>query len=89
MEIYGLWVIQHHSANRVLTVLSPAGITRLRAHMSEDTGLEIRGGPRRLTQYVEQVNAALDRLISTYQIQILDLETWSAKKREFGESCRW
>jgi hypothetical protein len=88
MEIYGLWVFQHHSTNRVLTVMSRAGVTNLRAHMTDVPSLEIRGGARRFTQYVEQGNGALDRLICTYQIKVLDLERWSAMKIEFGEDCR-
>ena len=88
IEIYGLWVFQHHSANRILTVMSDVGVTALRAHMTDTTGLEVRGGPARFTQYVEQLDSALDRLIENYEIQILDLSAWTAKKLEFGDACR-
>ena len=88
VKIYGLWVFQHHSANRILTVMSEVGVTTLRQHMKDTVGLEVRGGPGRFTQYVEQHKGALDRLIESHGIEVLDLSAWTAKKLEFGDACR-
>lgn len=87
-RLYGLWVLQHHGTNRILTVMSSAGIAAQRAHMAEVDGLEVRAGDGRFTQYVEQQPQALTQLIELHDIEVLSFQAWAEKKAELGDACR-
>ena len=87
MQLYGLYVMQHHGSNRVLVVMSSEGVDAARELMSKTDGLEIRAGKGRLTQYVEQVEGAMAILIDSYDIKILNRDAWQRTKDSLGD--RW
>ena len=87
MQLYGLYVLQHHGSNRLLVVMSSEGVEAAREHMSKTDGLEVRAGKGRLTQYVEQDGGAMAMLIDRYDIKVLDRDAWRQTKDSLGD--RW
>ena len=85
MELFGFWVQIHHGWYRVLTVMSPCGISKARAYMVDDAGTDIISHPGHLTKYIERERGALQRMIETYDIRILERAEWNAKKQTYGE----
>jgi len=83
MVIYGLRGITHGGA-KVLTVMSPNGARQAQEWVDADSDLMVNAGEGRLTQYLEKRAGALDRLIQTNQIVVLDKPAWDAKKRTLG-----
>lgn len=84
MKIYGLLGITHGAA-RVLTVMSPAGARAALAHMSETDDLVVNAGDGRLTQYLEKRAGALERLIETYDVEVLSKAQWDRRKQALAD----
>ena len=85
MTIYGLFGITHGWA-RVLTLMSAAGDSAVRARVALGDGVEVDHGAGRLTQYHERRNGALDRIVERHDVVVLDNAAWNAKKRELGSA---
>ncbi len=83
MTIFGLFGITHGWA-RVLTLMSAAGDSAVRARVAPGDGVEVDHGAGRLTQYHERRNGALDRIVERHDVVVLDNAAWNAKKRELG-----
>lgn len=84
VKIYGLLGITHGAA-RVLTVMSPAGARAALAHMSATRDLVVNAGEGRLTQYVEKRSGALERLIETYDVEVLTKTQWDRRKQALAD----
>ena len=76
-----------HGATRLITVMSPAGITAVIERLTFDPG-EIRAEiyPGILPQYHEKVRGGVDRLVERHGIVVLDFPAWTEKKARFGSS---
>lgn len=85
MTIYGLYGITHGAA-RVLTVMSPQGVSAALAHMARTDDLIVNSGDGRLTQYLEQREGALARLIARYAIEVLSKTEWDHRKQALGDA---
>ena len=83
MEIYGLLGFTH-GWGRVLTVMSPEGVSRLNARLAPGDEVIVSAGEGRLTQFQERRAGALERLVADYGIILLDKPAWDAKKAEAG-----
>ena len=84
MKIYGLPGTTHGGA-RTLTVMCPQGASRALAHMARVDDLIVNAAPGRLTQYLEKRSGALEKLIDTYEIQVLSKTEWDWRKEALGE----
>ena len=84
MKIYGLLGFTHGWAH-ILTVMSPEGSRAALEHMTRTDDLIVTADPSRLTHYLEKRNGALQRLIDTYDIQVLSKPEWDAQKQALGE----
>ncbi len=82
-QFYGHYVFTH-GWGRVLTVMSPAGAATVRKVVRVGDDIAVTGGDGRLTQYHEKRKGALDRLIETNDIVIVNKAEWDALKSEFG-----
>jgi hypothetical protein len=80
MKIYGLFGITHGAAH-VLTVMSPDGARAALDHMTRTDDLIVNAGEGRLTQYLEKRNGALQRLIDTYDVEVLSKAQWDRHKQ--------
>jgi aspartate carbamoyltransferase catalytic subunit len=80
MKIYGLFGVTHGAAH-VLTVMSPDGARAALDHMTRTEDLIINAGDGRLTQYLEQRDGALQRLIDTYDVEVLSKAQWDRRKQ--------
>lgn len=85
MKIYGLFGITHGAAH-VLTVMSPQGAHAALEHMTHTDDLIVNAGDGRLTQYLEKRDGALQRLIETYDIEVLSKAQWDRRKRALAEA---
>lgn len=85
MKIYGLCGITHGTA-RVLTVMSPQGVSAALAHMAHTDDLIVNSGDGRLTQYLEKREGALARLIARYAIEVLSKAEWDRRKQALGDA---
>ena len=83
MKIYGLYGITHGTAH-VLTVMSPQGARAALEHLTQTDDLIVTAGPGRLTQYLEKRNGALQRLIDTYNIEVLSKKDWDRQKKSLS-----
>lgn len=85
MELYGYlgWT---HAGGRIITVMSPEGASAVCAHIDAGDDFYVLAGPGRLAQYQVRRAGALERLIETYGIVVLDKAAWDAKKAELGEA---
>jgi hypothetical protein len=73
----------------VVTVMSPAGDSAVRAHIQAGPDIVTTGGGGgQLTQYQGKRRDALERLIETNGIIVLDKLSWDAKKAQLGEAIR-
>jgi len=84
MKIYGLLGITHGAA-RVLTVMSPEGARGAREHMTHTDDLIVNAGDGRLTQYHEKLDGALQRLIDSYDVEVLSKSEWDRCKQALGD----
>lgn len=84
MKIYGLYGITHGAA-RVLTVMSPQGVSAALAHMARTDDLIVNAGDHRLTQYLEKREGALERLVDSYAIEVLAKTEWDRRKQALGD----
>ncbi len=84
MKIYGLLGITHGTAH-VLTVMSPEGAHAALEHMTNADDLIINAGDGRLTQYLEKRSGALQRLIDTYDVEVLSKTEWDRRKRALAD----
>ena len=85
MVIYGLMGFTH-GWGRLLTVMSPAGLSGLVALVTANDDVTLNRQDGRLIQYVEKRKGGLKRLIATNDIQVLTKPEWDAKKAELGEA---
>lgn len=85
MEIYGLLGVTH-AAQRVLTVMSPAGAGAALEHVRPTEDVIVDAAAGHLTRYLEKRAGALDRIIARHGIQILSKADWDARKRSLGEA---
>jgi len=84
MKIYALLGITHGAA-RVLTVMSPEGAPAALLHMSHTDDLIVNAGDGRLTQYLEKRGGALQRLIDSYDVEVLSKTEWDRRKQALGD----
>jgi hypothetical protein len=84
MKIYGLLGITHGTAH-VLTVMSPDGARAALHHITHTDDLIVNAGDGRLTQYLEKRNGALQRLIDTYEVEVLTKAQWDRRKRSLTD----
>lgn len=83
MTLYGLKGFTH-GGGYLLTLMSPQGARAITDALVLDPAelrLEQTGG---LPQVHEIVDGALDRLIATRGITVLDFPAWQARKAELG-----
>lgn len=85
MKIYGLRGVTHGAA-QVLTVMSPEGANAARAHMARTDDLIVSAGDGRLTQYLEQRDGAIARLVETYGVEVLPKDEWDRRKQALGDA---
>jgi hypothetical protein len=85
--LYGLLGHTHGWA-KVLTVMSPLGITAARAAVTAGEDVIVEASPGHLTRYYEKRDGALQRLAEVNGIEILDKADWDAKKAECGDRIR-
>ena len=85
MTLFGLYGFTH-GWTHVLTVMSPEGARAAREHMETGDDVVVYAGAGRLTQYHEKTGGALERLVSRYDIVVLDKAAWDAKKAELGDA---
>ena len=85
MTLYGLRGFTHGAA-KVLTVMSPAGVTAALEFVDAGDDVAVYAAPERLTQYHGKRSGALERLIETYDITVLSKAQWDAAKAELGEA---
>ena len=83
MKIYALLGVTHGAA-RVLTVMSPEGAHAAREHMTQTDDLIVTAGNGRLTQYLEKRGGALQRLVDTYDVEVLSKAEWDRRKQALG-----
>ncbi len=83
--IYGLLGITH-GWGVLLTVMSAAGAGAIARRIDPGPDVVLRMAEGRLPQYHQRRAGALDRLIETYGIVVLDNAAWNAKKAELGEA---
>jgi hypothetical protein len=84
MQIYGLYGRTHGGA-RLLTVMCSEGTAAALELMGTDEDLIIRSAPGRLTQYHEKRSGALERLIATWGVVVLNKVQWDTRKAALGE----
>jgi len=84
MKIYGLLGITHGTA-RVLTVMSPEGARAAREHMAQTDDLIVNSGDGRLTQYLEKRDGALQRLMDSYDVEVLSKTEWDRRKQALAD----
>jgi hypothetical protein len=84
MKIYGLFGVTHGAAH-VLTVMSPDGARAALDHMTRTEDLIVNSGEGRLTQYLEKRDGALQRLIDTYDVEVLTKTQWDRRKRTLSD----
>ena len=88
MVIYGLRGFTH-GWGIVVTMMSPAGDSAVRAHIEAGPNIiTTGGGGEQLTQYQGKRSGALDRLIEANGIIVLDKPAWDAKKAKLGDAIR-
>ena len=87
MVIYGLRGFTH-GWGIILTVMSPAGDSAVRALIEPGPDIVATGGGGQLTQYQGKRKGALERLIEAHGIIVLDKAAWDAKKAELGDAIR-
>jgi hypothetical protein len=87
MKLYGLRGFYHHGFEKVLTVMSPEGVTAALAYVKPPPDVTTKAAPGRLTQYIEQSAGALDRLAARYDIAILGKSEWDRIKNRLGDSA--
>ncbi|MGI9301272.1 MAG: hypothetical protein ACR2RB_00990 [Gammaproteobacteria bacterium] len=85
MTLYGLRGFTHGAA-KVLTVMSPAGVTAAMEFIEPADDVIVHAAPGRLTQYHGRRSGALERLIETYHVTVLNKAGWDAKKAELGDA---
>ena len=86
MTIYGL-VGHTHGWGKLITVISPAGDTALRAAIAAPADeVTVVAGRGRLTQHHARRAGALDRLIERHGIVVLGKTAWDVKKAELGDA---
>ncbi len=83
MILYGLLGFTHNGG-RTLTVMSPAGASAALAVVEAGDDVVIQAGLGQLTYYLEKRRGALQELIATHGIMVLDKPAWAAKKAAFG-----
>ena len=86
MILYGLRGFTHHGWSHLLTVMSPQGATRALAHIEAPETIRVRAAPGTLTRYYELRDGALDTLIDTYGIEVMERARWDELKSQLGES---
>jgi len=84
MKIYGLFGVTHGAAH-VLTVMSPDGVRAALDHMTRTEDLIVNSGEGRLTQYLEKRDGALQRLIDTYDVEVLTKTQWDRHKQALSD----
>ena len=85
MKIYGLLGITHGAAH-VLTVMSPEGARAALEHLTRTDDLIVNAGDGRLTQYLEKRSGALQRLIDSYDVQVLSKTEWDRRKQALADN---
>ncbi len=86
MILYGLHGFSH-GATFLMTVMSPDGVRAAIDALDYDPE-EIRTEfyPGILPRYHEKVAGGLGRFVAHHGIEVLDFETWTAKKAELGDA---
>lgn len=84
-SIYGLLGFTH-GWGRLLTVMSPAGLSDLTGLVAGNDDVTVNRQGGRLIQYVEKRRGGLKRLIEANAIQVLTKPVWDAKKAELGDA---
>lgn len=87
MVIYGLRGFTH-GWGIIITVMSPAGDSAVRARIDAGTDIITTGGHGQLTQYQGKRRGALEHLIEANDIIVLDKPAWDARKAELGDAIR-
>lgn len=82
-SIYGLRGFTHGWAN-ILTVMSPAGAKETMRSLGQPEGVVAAFREGALPRFREQRPGALDRLIESHGIVLLEKPEWDAKKEELG-----
>ena len=85
IELYGYYVFTH-GWGRVLTVMSPAGAAAVLESVRVDDGVDVKAGEGRLAQFHEKRAGALDRVVETNSIRILNKAEWDARKAALGHA---
>ncbi len=84
MELYGLYVWNHHGWAKMLTVLSPEGVAAVRAHIDPGPDALLESRPDQLPLYRNAERGGVDGLIARYGIKVLDRSQWARKKAQLG-----
>ena len=85
-ELYGLYVLSHHSWSRLLVVMARAGTGVVLAAARADPGVQVTHEAGHLPRLNEKRPGALDAFIARHDIEILDNKAWNAKKAELGDA---
>lgn len=84
MELYGLYVWNHHGWSKMLTVLSPEGVAAVLAHIDPGPDVVLQSRPGQLPLYRNAEKGGIGGLIARYGITVLDRSQWAQKKAQLG-----
>ena len=88
MKIYGLLGFTHGWA-RIMTIMSPEGSERALAALGQPPDIAIQAGEGdALPRLFEKRGGALQRLVESHGIELLERPEWEARKREIQAARR-
>jgi len=83
MKMYGLITYTHFS-QKVLTVMGPRGASEIRKHLSVGPDLIDEANRTGLPRLLEKCDGALQSLVHTHGIILLNKTAWDQKKAQLG-----